>query len=419
MGFIPRILPTLAVLAACAGPTDDRPKDEPPLELPEDFPELRLETLGEPADGAWFLGVWGPTNLALILDSDGTPLWHEASDFPTYDLRASPDGSITYVRRVDAQGPRIAFQLDADFDLVRTWEAVPLTSGAEVFLDHHDFQVLENGNALMLGLTPSVEDTRPWGGTVAMDVLHNTIQEVTPEGEVVWEWVSFGEIDLDDVSYWSQTVVAEGWEYAHVNSLEIDPEDGHLVISVRHTNEVLKIARTTDTLRGRTFQPGEVMWRLGGPSSDFEVDDPRPDGGWGFAAQHTARPVPGGVIVYDNSMRAVQGGAIEAQNIQLTDAGFSRYVEYALDMDEMRATARRSYELTGSEATLSMGSAQRIEGGHTVIGWGSLARDSETWPVATEVDADDLAVQHLWIEQGAHTYRAAKHVRRGDRWVSP
>ena len=97
--------------------------------IPSNLPPVRIETLGDATEGAWFLGVFGPKNTGLILDSDGIPLWYEQSGFGYLDLRASPDGSVTYVQRSETMGPRIGFQLNPDFSLRRTWEAVPLSTG--------------------------------------------------------------------------------------------------------------------------------------------------------------------------------------------------------------------------------------------------------------------------------------------------
>lgn len=385
--------------------------------IPDSLPRIEVETLGDATEGAWFLGLMGSSYAGMIVGQDGTPLWYHQGLFPAFDLRAAPDGSITYVQNTGFEGRRIGIQLNPDTTIRRTWEPPPTFDGLDVHMDHHDFQILDSGNALILGLVWTVEDLRELGGTVDTTVLHNTIQEVTPDGRVVWEWDTRGQVDAEDVAYWSYSAVAGGWEYAHVNSLEIDPADGSLLVSVRLTNQVLKIARQPTEHGGHTFQPGEIVWRLGGRSSDFEIDDARPDGSWGFAGQHSARPVPGGLILYDNAMRAESDGLVAQADVERFATGPSRYVEYALDTDAMTATVRGSFALEGSGFTHAMGSAQRMGDGHTVIGWGGLP-GTGPWPMATEVDADDQPVQHLWVD-GSHTYRAAKHVLVNGAWTTP
>ena len=86
-------------------------------------------------------------------------------------------------------------------------------------------------------------------------MLDGIVQELDIEtGEVLFEWHSLDHIGLGESYY-------EPFDYFHINSIEVYDED-HLMISARRTCAVYKVNRKT----------GEVVWRLGGKKSDFEMD---------------------------------------------------------------------------------------------------------------------------------------------------
>jgi hypothetical protein len=187
--------------------------------------------------------------------------------------------------------------------------------------------------------------------------------------------------------------MANGWEAEHLNSVELDPSDGHVVVSVRYASQVLKIARFDDTIGGRFVPAGEIAWRLGGPGSDFTfVGDARGNGWDGFSEQHCARMTgPDTVMVFDN-----------ASSYDLGRTGTARFAEYQLDTTSWTATLIASYESATGRASPSLGSVQRTTDGHTIIGWGSLVGGADV----TELDAAGLVVQELTFADPVHSYRA-------------
>ena len=70
-------------------------------------------------------------------------------------------------------------------------------------------------------------------------------------------WSSEGHIASSDI------LRDDVQEYAHGNSLFLDDDDNFL-ISLRGTSQVFKVDSIT----------GDVIWKLGGVSSDFIIDDP-------------------------------------------------------------------------------------------------------------------------------------------------
>src|SRR5690606_85801 len=91
-------------------------------------------------------------------------------------------------------------------------------------------------------------------------VLDQVVQEVEIEtGRVIYEWHALDHIDIDE-SYEPRRESRPLYDYVHLNSIGEDP-DGNLILSCRHLNSLVTISRTD----------GEVLWRLNGKRSDFEM----------------------------------------------------------------------------------------------------------------------------------------------------
>lgn len=368
--------------------------------LPSDFPALDVWNAGEPVPGWFFLCntdfgplVDGGGMYLMIVDSLGIPRWLRRQEGLTFDFRPGPGGALTWVDSPEFED-RAAIVRRPGGEL-ESWE--PFDGG----LNTHEFQLLENGNALMVADRLEDQDLTPWGGPASKPVVDQAIQEVTPSGELVDEWSTKGNIDLADMAPPMRSWLLPGIEPAHVNSVDIDPADGNWVISMRTVSQVRKVDRTT----------GETLWILGGSGSDFTfVDDARLDGWSGFSSQHSARVTgPNTVMVFDNSFVIFTGFT-----------GDTRMVEYLLDHDAMTATIIRSWDLVGAEGTPVGGSVQRTPDDHTVIGFGTLEDVGGALPPAiVELDENHEPVFELRLPEGHWSYRVFKYDHDGEAWILP
>ncbi|MGH3144755.1 MAG: arylsulfotransferase family protein [Rubrobacter sp.] len=203
--------------------------------------------------------------------------------------------------------------------------------------DHHEFLISPQDTALfdIYGRLPV--DLSPYGGAPDGSVLEGVIQELDVEsGEVLFEWHSLDHVGIDE-SY-----VASPYDYFHINSIAV-ADDDNLIVSARNTWTVYKIDRKS----------GEVIWRLGGKKSDFEVElEAR------TRFQHDARPQPDGTItIFDN-------GEFDADD---------RSYGIVLELDEiaMTATLVRGYPHPEGRLSGTQGSMQVLPNGNCFIGWGS------------------------------------------------
>ena len=255
--------------------------------------------------------------------------------------------------------------------------------------DLHDFELLDDGNAMLLAYRKREVDLSEFGGPSDGAVWDTVIAERTPDGETVWEWDGAEHMDLADVpdpvaeAEFVESPPSGAADYAHPNSLEI-ADDGDVLVSIRHYDCTLRIDRDS----------GDVVWAFGGPNcaqNDFEISG---DPFGGPSHQHDASLTDDGtLLIFDNG------------NLRTGDEQVSRVVEYEIDEEAMTAELVWSYD--DDRYTPIMGSAERLENGNTLIGWGQL-----TDPAISEVTPDGEEVLTVSLPDGQLVYRAYQGATR-------
>ena len=248
--------------------------------------------------------------------------------------------------------------------------------------DFHDFLLTDEGNYLFVVYEPAERDLSPYPApdgefpySTAEWTRDSVIQEVSPEGEVLFQWNSWEREDGAPAIRVADCRWGGQWprEYAHLNSLQL--VDGDIVASFRGCSQVLKIERPS----------GRVRWQLGGSRPAIPdgrvhysiVGDPEPDG---FCGQHTAiESPPGTLTLFDNGWRC------------FTDPYYgptrnARVVEYRLEGEE----AVFSREYRSHLPSPARGAVQLLGGGRWLITWGVGLGRPETG--ASEVDASGREV---------------------------
>lgn len=315
--------------------------------LPAEFPALSTTSSGAgPVPGRVFLTLTSfgtPEKFEAIVDAHGVPI-HVRQTTNPMDLKVQPNGSYSIAR-----GETSA--LDSTFDIVELDDELqPVASFRTVGLqntDFHDSVLLPDGGRILMAYEPNDET----------GLVDSVVQEVTPAGQVALTWNSRDHVDPETDGL---TGLAD---YAHLNSIDV-MADGNLLLSFRHTSQVMKIDRDT----------GEVMWRLGGVASDFTF----PDDPWGGpCAQHTARELANGNIqIFDNGSNVTSMTLKPMCPDPVNPTGppvsrpLSRVTEYHLDEGTHQAQLVWQHE-TGGFSEFA-GSAQRLgaetDDDHTLVG---------------------------------------------------
>jgi hypothetical protein len=175
-------------------------------------------------------------------------------------------GAINELREVDLAGTtlRRLSVSDLNFRLAAKGFDLP------VYTMHHDAITLPNGHWILLVNTLKLFTNLP-GYPGQLNVLGDAIVDLDQNWEPVWVWNSFDHLDIN-----RRPMNFPDW--THSNAVLYSPDDGNLLVSMRHQNWLLKI----DYADGKG--PGDVLWRLG-EGGDFTLQGGVDPTDW-FYAQH-------------------------------------------------------------------------------------------------------------------------------------
>lgn len=348
--------------------------------LPAGFPKLTVTTgaLGSfPNLAPGLIGLTlntftGAPAYDAIVDRNGVPVYAvRMATGADLDLKQQPNGDVTVSQPPPRPGNTGVAQVTLDplAGFVPTTHhdvLAPLTN-----TDGHDSESLPDGSTILIGyeLNP---DT---GKTDA------TIQKIAPDGSKTFEWRSTAYAGETTASTTVQNQFVPG-DYAHINSV-VSVEHGDLIASFRHLSSVYRIA----TVAHDGFQPGDVIWRLGGRHSTFTF--PNDPDLTGPCAQHDVTELPNGhILLFDNGTDGLCVDPADPVNGAGVTRHHTRVKEYALDTVAGTATLVWSYPADTSKYAFFAGSASRLTNGDTLVGWAA-----DTNALATEVDA---AGTKLW-----------------------
>ncbi len=280
----------------------------------------------------------------IIFDDHGVPVWWIQG--PIRDPRVLPGGNLQWYDRAVGKWQLRRF----NGSLIRVLDSVGNPA------NDHDLQILGNGDALFGAyVTQSHVDTSAYGGSSDADVINAELQQVSPQGNLLWDWKSQDHIGLAATGrYWPKAVndpAPGGYDIVHWNSIEADGNS--VIASFRQLDAVYKINKTT----------GSIIWKLGGtttPKSLTVQGDPR---SYTFGAQHDARVLPDGTVsVFDNRSDLGQGEKKP------------RMARYSINQQAGTARLVQSISDPNVAASGCCGSARRVGNGHWLIDWGGFTK---------------------------------------------
>jgi hypothetical protein len=314
----------------------------------------------------------------MIVDEAGDLVWfhpldgdEQAFDFRAQTYRGKPVLTWWQGRMAIYRGAGVGRIVDAAYRPVATVRA-----GNGYDLDAHELLLTRDGTALVMSYVVVPWDLSKLGGSRRGLVEDNVVQEIDVEsGAVLFEWHALGTVGLGESYRPAPRSGSKVHDPFHLNSVDLD-RDGNLLISARHTNAIYKLDRRT----------GDLLWRLGGKKSSFEMRE-----GTTFKLQHDARRRPDGTLtLFDNVSEK-----LPARGEQ------SRAIALALDEERMRATLVREFEHPDGLLSPTQGSMQALDGGGAFVGWGGLQ------PVVSEFDAAGRTVfDARFGAAGVESYRA-------------
>lgn len=318
------------------------------------------------------LGQDQPASL-FVLDAQGQTRWHISQNAPTVGpsiiyagakLRA--DGSVSYLHD---------YSIWIVDELGREQLRISSEQLGVVGL-HHDLIELDSGNFLTMSYVFEEVDYPNIGPTM---VAGDLLLELTPAGEIVWQWSTFDYLDALRVLPGFQEIITdpltgvEANDLTHGNGMVYEPETDTVLVSLRHQDWLIRVDRQTD----------ELVWRLG-PEGDFELDS----GEW-FYHQHSPEwQADGSLLLYDNGW-ANPNVEIEQQR--------SRAVRYAFDFDAMKVTQVWQDDPAADPILAPIaGDADRLDDGSLLITDSSIGMvDEMIYARVRKVDEAD-SLEPLW-----------------------
>lgn len=189
-----------------------------------------------------------------LVDNDGRVVHYWKTDHvPGGDVRLLPNGNLLRLNRTLREP--LQFFGSVSTELVELdWEGKVVWKYENPYL-HHDFCRLDNGNTLLNlhVLMPRELVSRVQGGIKDTELMQgmwdNAFREITPTGEVVWDWLGYEHQDteMDVICPLCPRTI---WNY--VNGMDVYG-NGDIVASFRHFNTIAIIDR----------QDGRIQWRWG------------------------------------------------------------------------------------------------------------------------------------------------------------
>lgn len=363
--------------------------------LPQDFPGFAAKRTGHPEAAGY---VVAPTfslggvfrRYVAIFDSFGVPVWWFDAGGPALNASLLPNGHLLWSSGLFTQlGVGLRTGAYEEHRLDGTIRRSFLAAGGAP-VEHHDLRVLANGNYLASVLSPrDGVDLRPYGGPEDATVLDAVVQELTPDGRLLWSWNSKDHVALEETGRWYPSQLSapvklpdgrSAYDIVHLNAIE--PYDrNHVLISLRHTDALYLLDKRT----------GAVVWKLAGTptpqSLTIKGDRGRPD----FGGQHDVQRLADGTItVHDNGTGRDRP---------------PRALRFKIRAKDRTATLLEDVRDSAARESVCCGSARRLAHGHWVVSWGGL-------PLVTELTPTGRRAFSLRFGQKLMSYRAFP-IRRG------
>jgi hypothetical protein len=206
-------------------------------------------------------------------------------------------------------------------------------------------------------------------------------------GRVLLQWRSIDHVPLSASYENPPSVSSNSYDYFHINSIEVDPDDGNLIISGRNCWAFYKVDRHS----------GRVIWTCGGRDNDFQMG-----AGTTFRFQHHVVPHGGGLFsIFDN-----EGGPPQ-------ESSQSRGLVLHVQERRRRVRLLREFHHRPGVYSSSLGSVQKLDHGGYFMGWGV-----STW--FTEYDRRGRVLLDARLEPvGLNSYRAFQQPWQGRPYWPP
>lgn len=259
---------------------------------------------------------------------------------------------------------------------------------------HHDFAYLPNGHWIVIAnLVKPYTDLPGYPGTT--QVIGDAVIDLDENWNPVWVWNEFDHLDIN-----RHPMQFPDW--THTNAVLYSPDDGNLLISMRHQNWIVKV----DYRNGQGS--GNILWHLG-EDGDFQLVNGRDPEDW-FYAQH------GPSFQSDSTAGKFTLALFDNGNDRLQPAGcgdpgqppcqYSTVPVFDIDEQAMTATLKFHQTIPAAQYSFFGGETTRLKNGDLEY---DLCAEPGYTGIVREVTMDSAA-NTIWQMTVSHSnvYRAGR-----------
>ena len=320
-----------------------------------------------------------------------------------------PDGLNSIIREVDLSGQTI-WQMTAA-QLNQALAAATCTGcNITVVGTHHDFALLPNGHLIVIAAVQKVE-TGLTGFSNPVTVTGDAIIDLDQNHNPVWVWNEFDHLDVNRHPYMFP-------DWTHTNAVLYSPDDGNLIISMRHQNWLVKI----DYANGKGA--GDILWHLG-YQGDFTLMGGTDPTDW-FYAQHgpsfatTNTSGKFSLVLFDNGDDRVFPAGVTCGTSGQPPCLYSTVP--ILELDETAKTATLAFHPNAQAYSFFGGNAEMLKNNN--VEYDECAATTAPNAAIFEITqslavADRLADADRWgirVPRDAHAQPLSRRAVVGVRW---
>ena len=219
------------------------------------------------------------TNVTYLMDMDGNIINEWTCDTTPFYSELLPNGNLIRHGRLPdawpAYGGVSGVLQEYDWSGNKVWEYKMFTPGVEV--SHHTFEVMPNGNYMLLGwehksydeMVKAGRDVNLPGHSVFKDgmkidgrmvegIWPDFVREINRQGETVWEWHVWDHLgkgpDKIDINVFltpKRSPVTAGPDWTHFNGVSYNPNTDQVALTSRNLGEVYIIDKKTGNIVSR------------------------------------------------------------------------------------------------------------------------------------------------------------------------
>jgi hypothetical protein len=252
-----------------------------------------------------------------------------------------------------------------------TFNTIKTVSGANGLpMDLHEFTITSSGAGLATAYHETTADLTAVKGAKQGRIVtcHAQVLDLAT-GKATFDWNALEHVAVQESYQHAPRSGKNLYDFFHMNSLQM-LSDGSILISARNTWTVYRV-------NGKT---GEIIWRMGGKKSDFQIEAAAR-----FAWQHHATMLSSTeMTVFDNST---------------TKQAPSRGLLLSVDESAMTVSLTQEFKAPTGFYAGTLGSVQMMPNGNVFAGWG-------TQPYFTEFASDGTQLMFGQLPLGTRSYRA-------------